>query len=86
MVVARAGEVLPNAWSARFRWDSHALTPGHIEPRRGRPSKVFGVGFRGFFAGVGPALSDQTKDAAGEGSSQLLAALDGGAGRRPRVR
>ena len=75
--MARAGEVLVAPCRLVLFRGSHALTPGHIEPRRGRPSKAFGREFRGFSAGVGFPLSDQTKDASGDDVDQLLAALDG---------
>ena len=71
--MARAGEVLAAPGRLAF-WGSHALTPGHIEPRRGRAIKAWGGGFRGIF----PSLPQQAKHAAGEDFRQLLAALGGG--------
>ena len=74
--MARAGEVLAAPGRLAF-WGSHALTPGHIEPRRGRAIKAWGGGFRGILAGGGLSLPQQAKHAAGEDFRQLLAALDG---------
>jgi hypothetical protein len=63
--------------------DRFPARPDDGEPRRGRPIKAFGRESLGLSAGVGLSLSNQTKDAAGEDSRQLLATLDGGqVGRR----
>ena len=75
--MARAGEVLPTPGRLVLFRDSHALTPGVIEPRRGRSIKAFGRDSGGLFPGVGLPLPDQTKHAAGENVDQLLAALNG---------
>lgn len=61
-----------------FFCGSDALTPGRIEPRRGRTIKALGRDFRRFIAGVAPSLADEAKYVAGEDFRQLLAALDGG--------